>query len=85
MLTMNQTQEQLQSLGYPRIGIQLKDGSKRFGKVTKFTKYNVYFRDRNGDDLDVPRKIIARALLCIDGGKSEDGKPTCVSKQNSAF
>jgi len=75
---------QLKALGHPRIGIELKDGSKYFGKVTKFTKYNVYFKDRNGDELDVPRNIIVRALLCIDGGKSGDGKEARVFKPNSA-
>ena len=82
MTIPNKTQAQLKTLGHPRIGIELKDGTKYFGKVTKFTKYNIYFKDKNGDVLDVPRRITTRALLCIDGGKERDGKPTCVSKQN---
>lgn len=84
MSIQTRTQEQLKQLGYPRIGIQLKDGSKLFGKVTKFTQHNVYFKDENGDVLDVPRRIIARALLCIEGGKSDNGKPARISEQNPA-
>jgi hypothetical protein len=66
-------------LGYPFIGIQLKDGSKLFGPVTKFTPHKIYFKDRNGDELDVPRRIIARALLLIKGDK-KDGGTTAVHK-----
>jgi hypothetical protein len=73
------TKAQLEELGYPRIGIQLKDGSRLFGKVTKFTDYTIYFKDKNGDELDVPRRIISRAFLCLDGGKDE---PTRLSKEN---
>lgn len=69
LLTIPKTQ--LEELGFPRIGIQLKDGGKLFGKVTRFTPHTIYFRDRNGDELDVPRRIIARALLCLDGGEDE--------------
>ena len=68
----SKTQPQLRALGFPRIGIELHDGSKLFGKVSKFTKYNVYLKDEYGDVLDVPHRIIKRALLCIDGGKSDD-------------
>jgi hypothetical protein len=73
------TKAQLEELGWPFIGIQLKDGSKHFGKVTQFSPHKIYFRDRHGDELDVPRRIIERALLAIDGGK-KDGGPTAVRK-----
>ena len=73
------TKAQLEELGWPYIGIQLKDGSKHFGKVTKFSPHKIYFRDRQGDELDVPRHIIERALLAIDGGKKDDG-PAAVRK-----
>lgn len=69
MPILNRTQLQLKALGFPRIGIELKDGKKLFGKVIKFTKYNLYLKDRNGDELDVPHRIIKRALLYIDGEK----------------
>lgn len=74
MSTLRRTQPQLKALGFPKIGIELRDGEKLFGKVTKFTKYNVYLKDKNGDELDVPRRIIKRALLYIDGGNSDDAK-----------
>ena len=66
------TKAQLKVLGYPMIGIQLKDGSKHIGRVTKFTPYKIFFRDKNGDELDVPRRIIARALLLIQGDVKND-------------
>lgn len=71
MTSLTRTKTQLEELGFPRIGIQLKDGGKLFGQVTRFTPHTIYFRDRYGDELDVPRRIIARALLCLDGGKNE--------------
>jgi len=73
------TKAQLKVLGWPFIGIQLQDGSKYFGRVTKFTPHKIYFADRNGDELDVPRRIIARAMLLIEGGK-DDGGTTAVRK-----
>lgn len=73
------TKAQLEALGWPFIGIQLKDGSKHFGKVTQFSPHKIYFKDRNGDELDVPRRIIERALLVIDGGK-KDGGSTAIRK-----
>lgn len=77
--TLAKTQAQLEALGWPFIGIQLKDGSKYFGHVTKFTPHKIYFKDRNGDELDVPRRIIERALLLVTGGKT-DGGSTAVRK-----
>jgi hypothetical protein len=71
------TKAQLEVLGFPFIGIQLKDGSKLFGVVTKFTQQKIYFRDKNGDELDVPRRIISRALLLIKGDE-EDDRPAAV-------
>lgn len=73
------TKAQLETLGWPFIGIQLKDGSKYFGRVSKFTSHKIYFTDRNGDELDVPRRIIDRAMLLIEGGK-DDGGSTAVCK-----
>lgn len=81
MPQLMRTKAQLEELGYPRIGIQLKDGSRLFGKVTKFTDYTIYFENKNGDELDVPRRIISRAFLCIDGGNNE---PTLISKENKS-
>lgn len=75
------TKAQLKILGDPYIGIELKDGSKYFGRVTKFTTYKIYFRDKHGDELDVPRRIIERAMLLIKGGKT-DGGPAAVHKAN---
>jgi hypothetical protein len=73
------TKAQLEALGWPFIGIQLQDGSKYFGRVSKFTTHEIYFTDRHGDEIDVPRRIIARALLLIEGGKT-DGGSTAVRK-----
>lgn len=67
------TKAQLKALGWPFIGIELKDGSKYFGHVSKFTPHKIYFTDRNGDELDVPRRIISRAMLLIEGGKTDGG------------
>ncbi len=67
------TKAQLEALGWPFIGIQLVDGSKHFGRVSKFTPYTIYFKNCNGDELDVPRKTISRAMLLIEGGKSDGG------------
>ncbi len=70
---LEKTKAQLEILGWPFIGMQLQDGSKYFGRICKFTAHKIYFRDRNGDELDVPRRIIARALLLIEGGKIDGG------------
>ncbi len=77
------TKAQLKALGWPFIGIQLQDGSKYFGRVSKFTTHKIYFKDSNGDELDVPRRIIARALLLIEGGTVDDGA-TAVCKANKS-
>ncbi len=70
---LTKTKAQLKLLDYPFIGIQLKDSSKYFGRVSKFTPHKIYFTDRNGDELDVPRRIIARAMLLIEGGTDDGG------------
>lgn len=77
------TKAQLKALGWPFIGIQLKDGSKYFGRVSKFTLNKIYFTDKYGDELDVPRRIIARAMLLIEGGEA-DGGSTAVRKANKS-
>lgn len=74
MPDLMKTKTQLEEIGYPRIGIQLRDGQKLFGKVTKFTQFNIYFQDKYGDVLDVPRRLIVRALLCLNGGKNESAE-----------
>lgn len=74
MTDLTKTKTQLEELGYPWIGIQLRDGQKLFGKVTKFTQFNIYFQDKHGDELDVPRRLIVRALLCLNGGKNESAE-----------
>lgn len=83
MEILTKTQEQLESLGYPRIGIQCRDGLKLFGRVTKFTQYKIYLKDKNGDILDVPRRIIRRAFLLIEGGE-QDNDSTEVSRSNQS-
>lgn len=72
-LKLTRTKTQLKNLGYPRIGIQLKDGTKHFGIVDKFTPHTIYFKNRHGDVIDVPRKYIRRAMIIIDGDQSKDG------------
>ncbi len=79
--TLVRTKKQLELLGYPKIGIQLKDATKHFGRVTKFTQHKIYFRNRDGDELDVPRKIIERAMLLIEGEVSND-RSVAISKTN---
>jgi hypothetical protein len=69
---LSRTREQLEELGNPRIGIELKSGGKMFGTVEKFTDYYIYVKDEHGDVLDVPRRIITRAFLLIEGGKEKD-------------
>jgi hypothetical protein len=73
MTQLTRTQAQLKDLGYPYIGIECLDGLKIFGKVTKFTQYKIYLEDKNKDIIDVPRRIIKRAFLLIDGGDETDG------------
>ena len=81
MSQLSQTKTQLKSLGYPTIGIELMDRSKHFGKVSKFTRDTIYFIDANGDELDVPRRLIQRAFLLLKGGLHSDS-PAPISKQN---
>lgn len=69
-MSLNQTQDQIEALGFPFIGIQCLDGFKVFGKVTKFTQEKIYLEDKNNDIIDVPRRIIKRAFLLIEGGVS---------------
>lgn len=71
MSNLEKTKTQLEELGEPWVGMELMDGSKHFGPVDKFTKFYIYFKDKNGDVLDVPRRIIKRAFLLIKGGKEE--------------
>lgn len=66
------TKAQLELLDNPRIIIQLKDDGRVRGQVEKFTPFTIYIKDKNGDVLDVPRRIIKRALLMIEGGKGND-------------
>lgn len=70
---LTRTQAQLKELGYPFIGIECLDGLKVFGKVTKFTQYKIYLEAKNKDIIDVPRRIIKRAFLLLDGGEDTDG------------
>ena len=79
MTHLEKTKAQLKSLGDPIIGMQLQDGSKLFGRVTKFTPTKIYFKDRHGDELDVPRSIIVRAMLLLKGDK-ENGGPAAIRK-----
>lgn len=70
--SLTKTKAQLDLLGNPRIILQLKGGEKLTGHVEKFTAFTIYIKDKNGDVLDVPRRIINRALLLIDGGKANE-------------
>jgi len=81
MTSLNRTQAQLKALGFPFIGIECADGLKIFGKVVKFTQYKIYLEDKNKDIIDVPRRIIKRAFLLIDGGEDNDGAAK-VSRKN---
>ena len=72
MSSLTRTKVQLKDLGYPFIGIQLKGGGKVFGHVDKFTPHTIWIKDKRGDVLDVPRRIIERAFLLIKGGNYED-------------
>ncbi len=72
---LTRTKAQLKSLGYPYIGIQLKDGSKIFGPVHSFTVNKIYVTDTcdpKSTAIDVPRRIIARAFLLIKGDKYDE-------------
>lgn len=71
MTKLTRTQTQLKELGFPFIGIQCADGSKLFGHVIKFTQYKIYIEDKNKDVIDVPRRIIKRAFLLIEGRKED--------------
>lgn len=74
MTKLTRTQTQLKSLGFPTIGIECADGLKVFGRVVKFTQHKIYLEDKNKDIIDVPRRIIKRAFLLIDGGENSNGK-----------
>lgn len=62
------TKAQLEAWNYPKIGIQLLDGGKLFGRALKFTQHNIYFRDNEGKKVSIPRRLVERALLLIEGG-----------------
>ena len=83
MKKLAKTKAQLELLGWPFIGIQLKDDSKHFGRVSRFTAQKIYFKDRHGEERDVPRQIITRALLLIEGDKTDD-RPAAICKTNQA-
>jgi hypothetical protein len=70
--TLTKTKAQLEELGDPYIGIELLDGSKKFGRVEKFTPYNIYVDDPEDGVIDVPRRIIKRCILLIRGGKYDE-------------
>ena len=72
---LTKTKAQLEALGNPFIGVQLKDGNKIFGIVQKFTRYTIYIEDKHGDILDVPRRLIQRSLLMINGGDKSNVRP----------
>jgi len=69
MTQLTKTREQLKQLGNPFIGIELQAGLKIFGQVDRFTQYKIYVKDKHGDVVDVPRRIIKRAFLLIKGDK----------------
>ena len=73
MTLLTRTQKQIKDLGHPFIGVECADGTKVFGKVIKFTQYKIYLEDKNKDTIDIPRRIIKRAFLLIDGGDYKDG------------
>lgn len=81
MKWLNRTKAQLEALGYPKIGLELRTGLKRFGRVVKFTSHTIYLKDKNGDILDVPRRIIVRAFLLLEGEKV-DGQTAAISGEN---
>lgn len=67
MELLTKTRAQLKSMGDPYIGIELRDGLKVFGHVDRFTQYKIYVKDKHGDVVDVPRRIIKRAFLLLKG------------------
>lgn len=79
---LSRTKAQLKELGHPLIGIQLKAGNKVFGRVEKFTVYTIYIKDKHGDILDVPRRLVQRAMLLLEGEKKDAG-PTVFEKDKS--
>lgn len=80
--SLTKTKAQLKALGYPMIGIELKAGNKVFGRVEKFTQYTIYIKDKHGDILDVPRRLIERAMLLLEGDKDDGG--TTVHKKDKS-
>ncbi len=70
---LSRTKARLKELGYPLIGIELKAGNKIFGRVEKFTQYTIYIKDKHGDVLDVPRRLVQRAMLLLEGEKKDVG------------
>jgi hypothetical protein len=72
MEPLTKTRAQLKDLGNPSIGIQLKSGLKVFGKVDKFTQYKIWIKNKHGDVLDVPRRLIWRAFLLIEGDNKDE-------------
>lgn len=72
---LTRTKAQLKDLGYPYVGIELKDGSKVFGTIDHFTPNRIYVKDRHdesGEAIDVPRRIIKRAFLLIKGDNCDE-------------
>lgn len=51
------------------VGIQLRDGNKLFGPLVSFSKFTVWIEDEDGDPIDVPRNIIRRMFILINGKK----------------
>lgn len=79
---LTRTKAQLEELDYPFIGIQLKAGNKVFGCVERFTQYTIYIKDKHGDVLDVPRRLICRAMLLIKGDK-DDGRTEVLAESKT--
>jgi len=79
---LTKTKAQLKELGDPMIGVQLKAGNKVFGHVEKFTTYTIYIKDKHGDILDVPRRLVQRAMLLLEGDNKDAG--TTVSKKDKS-
>ena len=82
MKQRTKTRAQLQALGNPFIGIELQAGLKVFGRVDRFTQYKIYVKDKHGDIIDVPRRIIKRAFLLIKG--DNDGAEEFPQQNKSA-
>jgi len=79
---LTKTKAQLKRLGYPTIGIQLYAGNKVFGRVEKFTPHTIYLKDKHGDIIDVPRRLIARAMLLLEGENVDVG--TTIRKKDKS-